>query len=310
MKYLILTLTLILMSCAPKPTKVVSENPILARRESQKSKITAETVILDVRAPFEFNLSHIPGSINVAWEDFSRRSPDYRGLIEKDMHPIVRRLALVGIDPQTPALVVGKGLLGRGEEGRVAWTLEYLGIQNVQLAAVEDFRERREHQDALEIKNKKFWTIQLDLSSVISWEELRAKIEGSAYPSTRARRQALGGASLPAKDENFAVIDVRSPEEYSIDNLNKRTPRVFHFDNIDWREFFTENMDPNPIIVKVLNDKGITQMTEIDLISNHGVRSGSVAWALQKMGYKKARNFAGGYEQVRFNKKNPRDSRK
>ena len=44
-----------------------------------KAKIASNTVILDVRAPFEFNVSHIPGSINVAWEDFSRRSPDHRG---------------------------------------------------------------------------------------------------------------------------------------------------------------------------------------------------------------------------------------
>jgi thiosulfate/3-mercaptopyruvate sulfurtransferase len=300
MKYLVLTVALILASCAPKPTKVVSEAPIVARKESQKAKITAETVILDVRAPFEFNLSHIPGSINVAWEDFSRRAPDYRGLIEKELHPIARRLALIGIDSETPVLVVGKGLSGKGEEGRVAWTLESLGIQNLQLATVEDFRERR---DAVEMKNKNFWKPQLDLSVGISWDELRAKIEGSPYPRTKARRKALGGLPLPAKDENFVVIDVRSPEEYSLDNLSKRTPRTFRFNNIDWHEFFTENMDPNPMVVKMLNDMGITHMTEIDLISNHGVRSGSVAWALQKLGYKKARNFAGGYEQVRFNNK-------
>jgi hypothetical protein len=28
-----------------------------------------------------------------------------------------------------------------------------------------------------------------------------------------------------------------------------------------------------------------------------------VTWALQRLGYKKARNFAGGYEQVSFGKK-------
>lgn len=301
MKYLIFAIIpMILASCAQKPTKVTSESPVVARKEAQKAKITANTVILDVRAPFDFNLAHIPGSINVAWEDFSRRSPDYRGLIEKDLHPLARRLALIGVDPQTPVLVVGRGLLGKGEEGRVAWTLESLGIQNVQLANVEDFRERRE---SVEIKNKNFWTPQLEASLSIGWDELRAKIEGVPYPRTRARAKALGSIPLPIKDENFVVIDARSQEEFSMDNLNKRTPRVFRFANIDWREFFTENLDPNPVVMKVLNDKGITQMTEIHLISNHGVRSGAVTWALQKLGYKKARNFAGGYEQVRFNKK-------
>ncbi|MGZ3743088.1 MAG: sulfurtransferase [Pseudobdellovibrionaceae bacterium] len=299
MKYLILVGFFILASCAPKPTKTVSESPIVARKEAQRSKITADTVILDVRPPFEFNLSHIPGSVNVAWEDFARQAPEGRGLIQKDLHPIARRLALIGIDPKTPVLVIGKGLSGKGEEGRVAWTLESLGVQNLRLATVEDFREFRE---PLEIKNKNFWTPQLDLSWSISWDELRAKIENSAYPMTKGRRKALGAVPLPVKNENFVVIDVRSPEEYSLDNLNKRTSRVFRFENKDWREFFTENMDPNPHIVRILNDLGITPMTEIDLISNHGVRSGAVTWALQKLGYKKARNFAGGYEQVRFGK--------
>ncbi|HEY8271821.1 MAG TPA: rhodanese-like domain-containing protein [Pseudobdellovibrionaceae bacterium] len=302
MKHLILGVffsVFFLASCAPKPTKVTSENPIIARKEAQKSKITADTVILDVRAPFEFNLSHIPSSVNVAWEDFARRAPDGRGLLQKDLHPLARRLALIGIDPKTPVLVVGKGLLGKGEEGRVAWTLESLGVENVRLATVEDFRGYRSAQ---EIKNKNFWTPQLDVSLSIGWDELRAKIEGSAYPRTKARSKALGGVPLPAKDENFVVIDVRSPEEYSLDNLNKRTPRVFRFENLEWREFFTENLDPNYRMQKILNDKGITPATEIDLISNHGVRSAAVAWALQKLGYKKARNFAGGYEQVRFGK--------
>jgi thiosulfate/3-mercaptopyruvate sulfurtransferase len=293
-------LTLAIVSCSQKPTKVTSESPVMTRKEALRAKISPQTVILDVRAPFDFNLAHIPGSINVAWEDFSRRTPDARGLLEKDLHPIARRLALIGIDPQTPVLVVGKGLTGKGEEGRVAWTLESLGVQNVQLANVEDFRERRESQ---EIKNKNFWTPQLDTSMTIDWDELRKKIEGTSYPPTKARSKALGGTPLPMKDENFVVIDVRSKEEFSIDNLNKRTPRVFRFENIDWREFLTEDLDPKPAMLKFLNDKGITQMTEIELISNHGVRSGAVTWALQKLGYKKARNFSGGYEMVRFNKK-------
>ncbi|MBS1969566.1 MAG: ABC transporter ATP-binding protein [Bdellovibrionales bacterium] len=306
MRYLLAFLFLV--SCAPKPTKVTSETPVVSRKEVQKAKVTANTVILDVRAPMDFNLSHIPGSVNVAWEDFSRRAPDYRGLIEKDLHPIARRLALIGIDPQTPVLIVGKGQLGKGEEGRVAWTLESLGITNIQLANVEDFRERRE--GGAEIKNKNFWTPQLNQDLAIGWDELKSKIEGTSYFPTRARTKALSGAPLPIKDLNFVVIDVRSPEEYSIDNLNKRTPRQFRFYNIDWREFFTENMDPNPAVMKMLNEKGITEMTEIDLISNHGVRSGSVTWALQRLGYKKARNFSGGYEAVRFSTDKKADKKK
>jgi thiosulfate/3-mercaptopyruvate sulfurtransferase len=301
MKYFILTLLLFFAACAPKPTKVSSESPVTTRKDVQKNKFSEGTVILDARAPFEFNISHVPGAINVAWEDFSRRPPDYRGLIEKDLHPLTRRLALIGIDPQTTVLVVGKGKLGKGEEGRIAWTLESLGVENVQLASNEAFREKK--GEAPQVPNKKFWDAKLDPGLEISWKELKAKIEGPSFAPTKARRKALGSVPLPVKDENFVVIDVRSKEEFSIDNLNKRTPRQFRFENIDWRDFVTDEMDPNPVIMKTLSELGITQMTEIELISNHGVRSGAVTWVLQRLGYKKARNFAGGYEQVVFKRK-------
>jgi thiosulfate/3-mercaptopyruvate sulfurtransferase len=301
MKYLVFTLLVLFVACAPKPTKVTSESPVLSRKEMQKNKLTEGTVVLDVRPPFEFNVSHIPGAINVAWEDFSRRAPDARGLLERDLHPITRRLALIGIEPTTTVLVVGKGKLGKGEDGRVAWTLESLGVQNVQLAPSDAFREKKGEDP--QIPNRKFWDATLDKSLEISWNELRTKIEGSTGPSSKARSKALGGAPLPVKMENFVVVDVRSREEYSIDNLNKRTPKTFRFENIDWKNFFTDEMDPNPAVMKTLNEAGITQMTEINLISNHGVRSGAVTWALQKLGYKKARNFAGGYEQVVFKRK-------
>lgn len=295
-----LILSVLLHGCAPKPTKTGSQNPVLPTKALSKSalKVSPETVILDVRPPFEFNMSHVPGAINVAWEDFSRRAPDYRGLIEKDLHPLARRLALIGIDPQSQVLIIGKGTLGKGEEGRVAWTLEGLGIENVQLAPANSFREKREENPP--VANKNFWTPQWNSSLEITWNELRQKIEGVTYPTTKARKKAVGALPLPVKTENFVVLDVRAEEEVGIDNLTKRTPRTFRFENLDWKQFFTEDLDPNPAVMKALNEKGLTQQMDIFVISNHGVRSGAVTWALQRLGYKKARNFAGGYEQVRF----------
>jgi thiosulfate/3-mercaptopyruvate sulfurtransferase len=302
MRCLVFVLLSLFVACAPKPTKTTSENPVVALKPLSKNALKAHpgTVILDVRSAFEFNLSHIPGSINVAWEDFSRQPPDFRGLIAKDLHPLSRRLALIGVDPQSQVLIVGKGRLGKGEEGRVAWTLESLGVENIQLAPVSSFREKRE--DNPPAANKNFWTPELNEALQISWSEFRGKIEGTPYPRTRARRKALAAIPLPTKDENFVVIDVRAEEEVAIDNLTKRTPRPFRFVNLDWKEFFTEDMDPNPAVMKQLNEKSVTEQTEILLISNHGVRSGAVTWALRRLGYNRVRNFAGGYEQVRFKK--------
>lgn len=301
MKYFAILILALFTACAPKPTKIKTESPILSRQEMQKKKLSDATVILDVRAPFEFNLSHIAGAINVAWEDFSRRPPDVRGLIERDLHSITRRLALIGIDKATPVLVVGNGKLGKGEEGRVAWTLESLGIENVQLALSGAYRELKGENP--QKQNKIFWDTVLNPDLMVTWAELKSKIEGTTYVNTKARRKSLESIPLPLKNHDFVILDVRSKEEFSIDNLSQRTPRQFKLQNLDWREFFTDEMDPNPAMVKTLHELGVSQMTDVYLISNHGVRSGAVAWALRKLGYTKAQNFAGGYEQVVFKRK-------
>lgn len=295
-RYFFLAATVFIFACAPKPTRVFSDSPVVVRKQSQQDKLKRGVVVLDVRAPFEFNMSHVPGAINVAWEDFSRRSPDARGLIDKDLHSITRRLALIGIDPSTSVLILGRGKAGKGEEGRVAWTLESLGVENIELAPSEAFREKKDEN--LPVANKAPWDAKRQPSLEVTWKELRKKIEGNSLPKAKAKKKHRPRIALPEKNENFAVIDIRSREEYSIDNLSKRTSKSFKFENIDWREFFTDEMDPNPAVMKTLSEAGITQMTEIYLISNHGVRSGAATWALQRLGYKNARNFAGGYEQI------------
>ncbi|RYZ78911.1 MAG: hypothetical protein EOP06_28180, partial [Proteobacteria bacterium] len=256
MKHIFLTLLIFLASCAPKPTVVSTETPVMGKKESARAKFAPGTIVLDARPAFEFNMSHMQGAVNVAWEDFSRRPPDFRGLLDTDLHSITRRLALIGIDPNTNVLVVGKGKLGKGEEGRIAWTLQMLGVPNVQLAFHETFRSKKGEDP--QAANRNFWDAQVNPALEIPWRELRTKIEGGPAPRSRARGKSMGAAALPTKAENFVVIDVRPKEEHSLDNLTKRTSRPLRFYNLDWRDFFTDDMDPNPALIKTLNELGIT----------------------------------------------------
>ena len=96
-----------LFACQQKPTQMMTQKKVMPKDLSAAALVSDETVILDVRNPFEFNANHIPGSINVQWSDFTERSPEVRGVLESDLFGIARRLALWGIDPQTSVLVVG-----------------------------------------------------------------------------------------------------------------------------------------------------------------------------------------------------------
>lgn len=67
--------------------------------------------------------------------------------------------------------------------------------------------------------------------------------------------------------------------------------------NVEWKEFFDGKGLPLAKSEGLLRDKGISKEATILVLSNHGVRSAAVTYALQFLGYKKVSNVAGGYEQ-------------
>ena len=54
-------------------------------------------------------------------------------------------LARAGIAPDSSVVVLGRGLQGEGEEGRIAWMLAYLGVPNIQFANI-GFAEASTHE--------------------------------------------------------------------------------------------------------------------------------------------------------------------
>ncbi|HWU42048.1 MAG TPA: rhodanese-like domain-containing protein, partial [Bdellovibrio sp.] len=70
MRLLILALVSVLgfVACQQKPTKVTTKEPVLSGNMTAEKVMAGHPVILDVRSPFDFNLAHVPGAINVRWE--------------------------------------------------------------------------------------------------------------------------------------------------------------------------------------------------------------------------------------------------
>jgi thiosulfate/3-mercaptopyruvate sulfurtransferase len=138
---LFLGLSVALSACQQVPTVVTTENKtILVNEPSVRKLVTEETVLVDARSPFEFGLSHIPGSINLQWQDFSIPGSPNQGFLDLDKFKLARRLAFVGIDPETPVLILGLGAKGDGAEGRLAWMFKFLGISKVTTASYDLMR--------------------------------------------------------------------------------------------------------------------------------------------------------------------------
>ncbi|WII71679.1 rhodanese-like domain-containing protein [Bdellovibrio sp. 22V] len=279
MKYIALSLLTVftMMACQQKPTKVVNQEPVMGENVTAESLIKGLPVILDARPAFEFNLAHVPGAINVRWEDFSQQNPKSRGVLQNDLFAIARRLSLIGIDPETKVLVLGKGAQGQGEEGRVAWTLKVLGVKDVYTLAHNSYRQINPTKEVPAVKNKPYWKPQVHEELMIDFKDFKTLAQSTESP--------------------LVILDVRSSQEFALRNLSQIKGVKAGVVNVEWKEFFDEKGLPRKQSERLLSEKGIGKDSQILVISNHGVRSGAAVYALNYLGYKKVRNFAGGYEQ-------------
>lgn len=264
------------VGCQLKPTKITEQEPVISESATAESLMKGSPVVLDVRAPFEFNLAHVPGAINVRWEDFSQNNPKSRGLLQNDLYALARRLALIGIDPSSRVLVLGKGAQGMGEEGRIAWTLQVLGVKDVHTLLHTSYREMNTNREIPPTQNKPYWKPTVDETLTVSAKDFK---------------------SIAQEEPNVVILDVRLAEEFGLRNLSSVAGIKAKVIHISWTEFFNNKGLAKRDLEPWLAEKGINKDTKILVISNHGVRSGGVTYVLRSRGYSQARNFAGGYEQ-------------
>ncbi len=315
----------VIFGCQQKPTVVTSEAPILTETNQVNLQkwlqglLKEDPVILDVRSTFDFNLSHVPSAVNVRWEDFAQQDPNSRGVLDKDLFGIARRLALVGITPNSKVLILGKGHAGNGEEGRVAWTLRVLGIKNIYTLDHSELRSLRV-QDTPAIQNKAMWKPEVDETLMVDVNTFKNMVTGQVprrqFPS-KARSKALQlpsqvadkittanifGLPMDEAQKRLVVIDARSAELFSTENLKQKKAVVANVVNIPWKNFYSEKGLVLDSVKNKLIENKITRENVIFVISNHGLESGAVTFALRSLGYDKSANFAGGYEQWNVSK--------
>lgn len=280
-----LVLGLLLVGCQTKPTRVYEardiELKILAEKLSRPIQITENTVLIDARAPFDFAMAHAPSAVNLQWTDFTERGP-VPGLLKRDLFAETRRLARMGIGPDTPVVVAGLGVNGKGEEGRLAWTLLYLGVKDVQVAELDSLGLRYSNITPPERPSVPMWKPNLAKNILTTREEV-LKV---------AMSKATG---------RVHILDVRSEKEYLAKEpgTGKYLLPDLRAVNVPWTEFYTKNGRPNPAIVARLRAIDIQPNDRVLVISNMGVRSAAVTFALLSLGYSNVANCAGGWAELK-----------
>ena len=282
-----------LSACTTPPTivnDVPSRQMSAAEQMLAPIQVTKETIVVDARSRFEYSISHIPGSVNLQWSDFTEPERAQKGVVQNDTFAIARRLAHNGIGPDTPVVVVGRGKNGDGEEGRLAWMLAYLGVKHVQFADVDSFHVHFsnvvENNPPAEVP---IWKPEIIESLNVPRTELQLAMNKHATTVPLARR-----TYQPAR--LYRIIDVRNGKDYMGMKGFGKAEKIPNMDaiNIPWGDFFTKDLRPNPKVKEELAKVGVTPDQRILVIDESGVSSGAATMALRAFGYDQAGNYAGG----------------
>ncbi len=282
-----------LSACQTKPTKSSVSEPRAFAANNQPVQITPQTLVVDARPAFDYSTAHVPRSIQVTWSDYVEAEPAQRGIIQRDTFAAARRLARLGLSPDSKVVVVGRGLSGEGEEGRVAWMLAYLGIRDVQFAAIDALKPRLTNApESQPPPSVAIWKPEIDESLNATKDEVLFAINQNGV----AKPISFKGATARL----YRFIDVRSEKAYlGKEGLGalKHVPDMGAI-NIPWQQFFTPSMRVNEKTMKQLSAMGYTPNERIIIVSEEGVTSAAVTMAFRQAGFVNTANYSGGLQDL------------
>lgn len=272
MRLLSLCLAAALMwGCQARPTKTTQvAEPVLGGdpREWAQAVARQKPVILDARSPLDYHASHVPSARNVQLSDLQETEGQDRGLVLKDREALARRLALWGVGPQSPVLILGEGRLGGGQEGRVAWILRGLGVQKIQTGLVAEFRPQNPRDESLR-ENVPPWSPQ----------DNKRSLNSSEFAEALQNSQAL-------------IVDLRFEKEFQQEPLWKSIKgQALH---LDWRSLYDESGRPQISRRAELQSVLGAPDRALIFVSEDGVTASAAAFALEEMGWSQIRVLDGG----------------
>ncbi len=243
----------------------------------------AAIVIFDARPYFEFTLSHFEKSHPIRWEDYSQTEDGFRSDLDPDLNALQRKLRVNGVSPATEIIVLGDGVKSRGEEGRIAWMLNYLGMPNVKVFNYDTF-----DAEALGLRSK--------VGNIHrNQQQEQPEVEGAYWklkPNDKLRIKKNQLAELlKAKIKDFTLIDLRSKDDFNKDHIEGAK-------NLPWASFVSKDGNPvdKSLVMQILEKYKIDSKNKIIFYSQNGIESGYATFVLTQAGLA-AQNFDGGYDE-------------
>jgi len=248
---------------------------------------TASCTVVDTRDRLRFALRHIPGAVRLSWLSY-RDGRGRTGKLPADLTRVRRELVVRGITADRPVVVVGDAS-GRGEDGRVAWMLRYLGYHDTRVldGGWDGYRSLRRLQGAAgQGARSRAWDQSMPVAPAAALSgELRASIDD------------VQKAIEPGSD--VLLLDTRSPAEWNGSGRYwpPRTGRIPGASHLWFRDLLDRRgcLDRSPGLMERLSRLGATPERAIITYCVAGVRSAHALVMLRALGFRNVRNYDGSW---------------
>jgi thiosulfate/3-mercaptopyruvate sulfurtransferase len=259
-------------------------HPMLVTTEELDAMVDRDdVVVVDVRSKMAFMASgHIPRAVVATWHDFSDPNSAIKGLLDSDIGRLEKKLGALGISNDRLVVVYSNPFDNWGDEGRMYWTLKYLGHPNVRVLDggwIKWSAEMRRFECGPANPRQAVFKATVDPSLITNKGEVRRQVEG------------------PHSDTILA--DARSNEEYN-GAFQQGIARGGHIPsavNVPWNQFCNPDGTVKPVdaIHAILEKQGVAPGKEVVCYCTGGVRSAWLYFILKLAGYEKVRNYPGSW---------------
>lgn len=260
------------------------KHPLLIDTETLEQNLGRPgLVIVDVRGKAAYAYGgHIPGAVHSTWHDYSDPNAVAKGLLNPDLSSIEQKITTLGISQDTDVVIYSNPFDNWGDEGRMFWMLEYLGLDKVRVLDggwVKWVAEKRRYEHGVNSPQPGTFKASPRPDRIAMKDELK-QIVKRPHPET-------------------LLLDARSLEEY-VGKEIAGIPRPGHIPsavNVPWNGFLNPDATlKDPTAIKAgLEEQGLHQGQEVVCYCTGGVRSAWVYFVLRVVGYPRVRNYPGSW---------------
>ncbi len=268
----ILLLACVVSSPMPAPGQV------FVGPQGAQALVEAEATIIDARGTFA-SAPYLPRAQVIDWMAL-RDGIARTGRLAPEA-ALRQAFAAAGVEQERAVLVYGAAQDGWGEEGRIWWTLRYLGHPKVYILD----------------GGIAAWTqAKLPTARAPMKAQGASKWRSTVQPRLRAAHAEVEQAQ---HRKDVVVLDVRTPEEFagSTPYLSPRGGHVPGARHLQWRELIDAQgrLLPEPKLKALFAAQGLTDRQRAIAYCTGGVRSAFVIAVLAHVGHPDSANYDGSW---------------